>query len=133
MDELLKGIQSAFNASTTLSGLFPNGCYSVRAPNDEPLPVCVVLPALSKVDKTTGGDVISYYAVRFTVYATDGDFVAQALDALNAAYDEQPLSLGGGSECLRVCRSQGNSDIDVDDDNVTQGQITFEVWIQSNL
>jgi len=130
MTELLKAIQAKFDANATLRGLFPNGCFTTIAFREEPLPVCVLRIASNRPQYNTGRAIVNNYSVRFTVFAEDGDLATQALDALKAAFNEQAISAATGT----VLRSTlTNEDIDVNDENVFQGELFFDLWFQETI
>lgn len=132
MQALLKALQLHFDASSKLAARFPDGLVALRGFRDSALPNCVCRIENNSPAYSTGNDILSYYSVRITVYSDDGDFVIAAIKDLEAVFNECSLLIDDENIDFIRCYMTAK-DIDVDDENVVQGNLQFEVWLQEQI
>ena len=87
MIEILTAIQTLFNGSTALMGIFPNGCYLSLAPYGEQLPVCVLNVISSTPEYLTDRKELNSIMIQFSVFATTDTVALTAISNIKSVFN----------------------------------------------
>lgn len=133
MKTLLDGIQTAFNASTPLASLFPNGLEVSVAADAEVLPICILTimpPAPPMYQTGVASPYVENIIGQFSIYSTDPSFVQSIEPLLGAVFHVKQLTIGTDYNLLSIRNGGGNVYRDSDDAKVWRADYSYKFVVE---
>lgn len=123
---VLTGIQTKFNATTALTGMFPGGLWLGLSGDGGAFPTCVLNVVSSVPDFNTGSSSLLTVTVQFSVFSLSDTEALAGTDAIKAAFDFTSLNLGS-LQCVLVKRN--NEQLMREDQKVWHAFVEYAIWV----